>query len=377
MHITLIRCVLFICSLTATYVAANESRTKQDLTEVQKELKKSQKTYQQQQKNITALQSTVKAHELDIAKNAKALSLTQQSINENQQQQYALLNESKRLNKQKQKLQGLLASQLKSAYMTGTHDYSKMLLNQELSATFERTLSYYDYFNKARISQLESLKMVVADLAENQNKLARTQNKLAKLLTQQTARKNALAALQKQRKESLAALNKTLGKTQQAISYLKENEKTLLATLENLTKIEVLEKITLNGLAQQKGQLRFPSKGRIKHRFGQRKHAGMNWKGIVIKSPAGQPVNSIDQGQVVYADWLNGFGWVIVVDHGKGFMSLYGHAQTLLKDVGDLVSDGEPIALVGQSGGQPSSGLYFEIRHKGSAVDPVKWCRAS
>jgi septal ring factor EnvC (AmiA/AmiB activator) len=356
---------------------ANESRTKQDLTEVQKELKKSQKTYQQQQKNISALQNIVKAHELDIAKNARALSMTMQSINENKQQQDALLKESKRLNKRKVTLQKVLASQIKSAYMTGTHDYSKMLLNQELSATFERTLSYYDYFNKARISQLDSLKVVVADLAKNRNKLIKKQNQLANLLKQQTSRKNALVTLQKQRKDSLASLNKTLGKTQQVISYLKENEKTLLATLDNLTKIQAPEKIVLNGLVQQKGKLLLPSKGRVRHRFGQRKHAGMNWKGIVIESSIGQPINSIDQGQVVYADWLNGFGWVIVVDHGKGFMSLYGHAQTLLKDVGDLVATGEPIALVGQSGGQSSSGLYFEIRHKGSAVDPVKWCRAS
>ncbi|MBQ4863175.1 peptidoglycan DD-metalloendopeptidase family protein [Pseudoalteromonas sp. MMG013] len=377
MHSSFLRCVLFLCLLAATYVTANESRTKQDLTEVQKELKKSQKNYQQQRKAISVLQQKLQAQELDIAKNAKALSLTQLGINENQQQQYALLNESKRLNNKKRKLQNLLAAQLKSAYMTGTHDYSKMLLNQELSATFERTLSYYDYFNKARITQLDTLKSVVAQLAENQNRLARKKNQLAHLLTQQTERKSALAKMQLQRKKNLTTLDATLNETQEAISYLKENEQTLLSALENLAKVTVPEEVVLNGLAQYKGTLTLPSKGRIKHRFGQRKHAGMSWKGIVIQSPNGQAIKSINQGQVVFADWLNGFGWVIVIDHGRGFMSLYGHAQTLLKDVGDLVTSQEPIALVGQSGGQSSSGLYFEIRHKGSAVDPVKWCRAS
>ena len=129
------------------------------------------------------------------------------------------------------------------------------------------------------------------------------------------------------------------------------------------------------GLNKSKGKLNWPSKGKLKHTFGQRKHGGIDWKGVLIGAKEGTNVNSINNGQVVFADWLKGFGWVIVVDHGEGFMSLYGHAQTLLKDVGDMVREGETLALVGQSGGQSSSGLYFEIRHKGRAVNPIKWCR--
>ncbi|MBD1581730.1 murein hydrolase activator EnvC family protein [Pseudoalteromonas sp. S16_S37] len=364
-------------SLAVTSVIANESRTKQDLTEVQQELKKSQKNYQQQRSNIEALRTKLKAQELDIAKNAKALSLTERGIAENQQQQYTLQSEAKSLESKKQRLQKLLASQLKSAYMTGSHDYSKMLLNQEQSATLERTISYYDYFNKARINQLEELKQIFSELAENQQQLKRKQEQLAALKQQQQQRQAALIARQEERQTHLQELNAALQQTAQAIDYLKENEQTLIATLEELAKIQQPEEVVLEGLAQNKGKLQWPSKGRLRHRFGQSKHAGMSWKGVVIQAQAGTPVNSIKQGQVVYADWLNGFGWVMVVDHGEGFMSLYGHTQTLLKDVGDLVNTGETIALVGQSGGQIRSGLYFEIRHKGSAVDPVKWCKAS
>ncbi|BBN82725.1 non-catalytic member of peptidase subfamily M23B [Pseudoalteromonas sp. A25] len=364
-------------SLVVTSVAANESRTKQDLTEVQQELKKSQKNYQQQRDNIAALRAKLKAQELDIAKNSKALSLTRRGIAENQQHQYTLQNEAKSLENKKQRLQKLLAAQLKSAYMTGSHDYSKMLLNQEQSATLERTISYYDYFNKARITQLEELKQVFFELAKNQQQLERKQTQLAQLREQQEQRQTALVARQEERQVHLQTLNKALQQTAQAIDYLKENEQTLLSTLEELASIQQPEEVVLDGLTQSKGQLQWPSQGRLRHRFGQRKHAGMSWKGVVIQAQAGTPVNSIKQGQVVYADWLNGFGWVMVVDHGKGFMSLYGHTQTLLKDVGDIVNAGETIALVGQSGGQIRSGLYFEIRHKGSAVDPVKWCKAS
>jgi len=363
--------------LVLAFANANEYRTKQDLDAVQKELEKSQKSYQQQSERFNKLKSKLRDFELQIAQHAKALSLTEQGINENRQQQYTLENENKRLEQQKSKLQTLLAGQLKSAYMTGSHDYSKMLLNQEHSATLERTLSYYDYFNKARITQIEALKKVIEQLAENQQTLEQKQQQLNDLFTQQTERLAALKATKEQRQNSLSQLNSALKQTQSAIAYLKENEQTLITTLSQLNEqqSESLVPVELIGLRSKKGKLPWPSKGRLKHRFGQRKHAGMNWKGVFIAAKTGDNVKAVQQGQVVFADWLNGFGWVIVIDHGLGYMSLYGHAQTLLKDVGDQVRSGESIALVGQSGGQADPGLYFELRHKGSAVDPVKWCK--
>lgn len=375
---TSLRIIFFMMTMLVLASAnANESRTKQDLDAVQKELEKSQKSYQQQSERFNNLKRKLRDFELQIAQHAKALSLTEQGINENRQQQYTLENENKRLEQQKSKLQKLLAGQLKSAYMTGSHDYSKMLLNQERSATLERTLSYYDYFNKARIAQIEELKEVIAQLAENQLSLENKQQQLKDLFNQQTERLSALKATKTQRQDSLAQLNSALKQTQSAIAYLKENEQTLIATLAQLSEqqAESLVPVELVGLGNKKGKLPWPSKGALKHRFGQRKHAGMNWKGVFIAAKTGDNVKAVQQGQVVFADWLNGFGWVIVVDHGLGYMSLYGHAQTLLKDVGDQVRAGESIALVGQSGGQADPGLYFELRHKGSAVDPVKWCK--
>ena len=363
--------------LVLAFANANESRTKQDLDAVQKELEKSQKSYQQQSERFNKLKRKLRDFELQIAQHAKALSLTEQGVNENRQQQYTLESENKRLEQQKSKLQTLLAGQLKSAYMTGSHDYSKMLLNQEHSATLERTLSYYDYFNKARITQIEALKKIIVQLAENQQSLEQKQQQLNDLFTQQTERLYALKATKEQRQNSLSQLNSALKQTQSAIAYLKENEQTLITMLSQLNEqqSESLVPVELIGLRSKKGKLPWPSKGRLKHRFGQRKHAGMNWKGVVIAAKTGDNVKAVQQGQVVFADWLNGFGWVIVIDHGLGYMSLYGHAQTLLKDVGDQVRSGESIALVGQSGGQADPGLYFELRHKGSAVDPVKWCK--
>ncbi|GAA62190.1 hypothetical protein P20652_4086 [Pseudoalteromonas sp. BSi20652] len=370
----LIKCGLILTSLAAAPAAANEDRTKKDLSEVQNALEQSQAEYDAQRKRIAKLQKSLKSHELDIAKNAKALNMAEQSVKKTKTQQKQQQQKAEQLDKKHTEFQRILAAQIKSAYVAGGDDYSKMLLNQEDTAKFERTLSYYNYLNKARIEQIEDLKELQQQIAQNQEELVKTQEKLALLFDEQKRRQTALLNAQSERQANLKNLQAQLNSTKSSINYLKENQQTLVTTIKELEK-EKTQKIELLGLNKSKGKLDWPSKGKLEHTFGQRKHGGIDWKGVLIGAKEGTNINSVHNGQVVFADWLKGYGWVIVVDHGEGFMSLYGHAQTLLKDVGDLVREGETLALVGQSGGQANSGLYFEIRHKGRAVNPVKWCR--
>ena len=370
----LIKCGLILTSLVTASAVANEDRTKKDLSEVQNALEQSQAEYNAQRKKIASLQKNLKSHELDIAKNAKALNMAEQSVRETKTQQKELQNKADELDKKHTQFQKVLAAQLKSAYMAGGDDYSKMLLNQEDTAKFERTLSYYNYLNKARIEQIEDLKNLQQQIAQNQEELVKTQEKLELLYDEQKRRQTALLNAQSERQANLKNLQAQLNSTKSSINYLKENQQTLVTTIEELEK-EKTQKIELLGLNKSKGKLDWPSKGKLEHTFGQRKHGGIDWKGVLIGAKEGTNINSVHNGQVVFADWLKGYGWVIVVDHGEGFMSLYGHAQTLLRDVGDMVREGETLALVGQSGGQATSGLYFEIRHKGRAVNPVKWCK--
>ncbi|MDN3390424.1 peptidoglycan DD-metalloendopeptidase family protein [Pseudoalteromonas sp. APC 3691] len=370
----LIKCGLILTSLVTASAVANEDRTKKDLSEVQNALEQSQAEYNAQRKKIASLQKNLKSHELDIAKNAKALNMAEQSVKETKKQQKELQNKADELDRKHTQFQKVLAAQLKSAYMAGGDDYSKMLLNQEDTAKFERTLSYYNYLNKARIEQIEDLKDLQQQIVQNQKELVKTQEKLELLFDEQKRRQTALVNAQSERQANLKNLQAQLNSTKSSINYLKENQQTLVATIEELEK-EKTQKIELLGLNKNKGKLDWPSKGKLEHTFGQRKHGGIDWKGVLIGAKEGTNINSVHNGQVVFADWLKGYGWVIVVDHGEGFMSLYGHAQTLLRDVGDMVREGETLALVGQSGGQASSGLYFEIRHKGRAVNPIKWCK--
>ncbi|MBB1369981.1 murein hydrolase activator EnvC [Pseudoalteromonas sp. SR45-4] len=367
--------ILILTFLATATAVANEDRTKKDLSEVQTALKQSQSEYNAQRKKVATLQKNLQQHELEIAKNAKALNMAEQSIKKTEQQQQLQQQKADQLEQQHAQFQHALAAQLKSAYMAGgDDDYAKMLLNQEDTAKFERTLSYYNYLNKARIEQLEELKALQLQIAKNQAELAKTKQKLVNLHDEQKRRQTALVNAQSERQANLKNLQAQLNNTKSSINYLKENQQTLITTIEELEK-EKNKKVELLGLNNSKGKLNWPSRGKLEHTFGQRKHGGIDWKGVLIGAKEGSNINSVHNGQVVFADWLKGYGWVIVVDHGEGFMSLYGHAQTLLKDVGDMVREGETVALVGQSGGQASSGLYFEMRHKGRAVNPEKWCK--
>ncbi|MGO2181808.1 MAG: murein hydrolase activator EnvC family protein [Pseudoalteromonas nigrifaciens] len=367
--------ILILTFLATATAVANEDRTKKDLSEVQTALKQSQSEYNAQRKKVATLQKNLQQHELEIAKNAKALNMAEQSVKKTEQQQQLQQQKADQLEQQHAQFQHALAAQLKSAYMAGgDDDYAKMLLNQEDTAKFERTLSYYNYLNKARIEQLEELKALQLQIAQNQAELAKTKQKLVNLHDEQKRRQTALVSAQSERQANLKNLQAQLNSTKSSINYLKENQQTLITTIEELEK-EKNKKVELLGLNNSKGKLNWPSRGKLEHTFGQRKHGGIDWKGVLIGAKEGSNINSVHNGQVVFADWLKGYGWVIVVDHGEGFMSLYGHAQTLLKDVGDMVREGETVALVGQSGGQASSGLYFEMRHKGRAVNPEKWCK--
>ena len=187
-----IACICVLHSLVTGVAVANEDRTKKDLSQVQVALEQSQAEYQQQQKEIAKQQQKLKAHELAIAKNAKALNMAEQSVKETQQQQADQQQRAVKLEKQQAQFQRVLAAQLKSAYMAGSDDYSKMLLNQEDTAKFERTLSYYNYLNKARIKQLDELKALQIEIAKNQAELEKTKEKLVALFDEQKRRQAAV-----------------------------------------------------------------------------------------------------------------------------------------------------------------------------------------
>ena len=153
-----------------------------------------------------------------------------------------------------------------------------------------------------------------------------------------------------------------------------ELEKLLAAIEEAVVNLEVPEDFQAFGKAR--GKMPWPIKGKPSNRFGKSRNEGkMRWQGVTIPAKEGTTVRAIHHGRVVYSDWLRGSGLLLIIDHGDGYMSLYAHNQSLLRDVGEWVSAGTPISTVGDSGGLERSALYFEIRHQGKPTDPARWCR--
>lgn len=279
--------------------------------------------------------------------------------------------------KQKQKQQMTqLEDQLVSAYMNGKHDFLKMLLNQQDPGQFERMLSYYQYMNAARVEEIEVIRRTQEEIATLTEQLKQQQNQLASLQAEQQEQRAQLEQQQHRQEEKLAELQQQQRKDRSRVTQLEQSREQLEQVLSAIeTALAQQKDVRLVGLQAVKNQLRWPSDGDVKRLFGQRREGPLEWKGVLIEGQNGQPVRSIANGRVVYADWLRGFGLVIVIDHGESYMSLYGHNQTLTKAVGDKVRKDEEIALMGQSGSRNSAALYFEIRHQGRPQNPSNWIR--
>lgn len=370
--------VCFVSLICASAVFSQESGSQQDTSKQLKEVKKAIAAEKQQinQTKLTKeqLASEIKKDDIAISQSVKSLADTAKRIDTIEHNIVSLKKRSATLTKEKRKQESQLAAQLRSAYSAGYHDYLKLLLNQEQANQIQRNLSYYQYLNQARQQQIESFQATIEELNQVQIEQAEQVASLENNKQKQIADKRQLEKRKGLRQQRIVALNQKLLTAEQQLAKLEAEEQSLVEALERLARLS-RQSAELNGLGKLKRQLSWPVKGKVIKSFGSRKQGYLKWKGALIQSPVGRTVSTVHNGTVLFSDWLKGYGLVIVVDHGKGYMSLYGHNQALLKNVGDRVETGEPIALVGQSGGQSQSGLYFEIRHNGQAVNPKLWCR--
>ncbi len=296
----------------------------------------------------------------------------------------------KKLQKRRKKLRASLqiqrvnlAQQIRAAYVIGQQEYIKILLNQQDPAAVTRTLTYYDYFHRARLERIQSIDTKLADLLTVEQKIGRKTAKLEKNRAEQSSEKSRLEKNRGQRSEVLAKLNQQMKTKGKRLSLMLEDQRRLQRLLNRLadepfdpTPRLLTEQGERKAFALLRGKLAWPSRGRLTNRYGSRRKVGrLKWQGLMIKAPEGTDVSAISHGRVAFSDWLRGFGLLTIIDHGDGYMSLYGGNQSLYKEVGDWVEAGEVIASVGNSGGNKDTALYFEIRHKGKPTNPLKWCR--
>ena len=268
----------------------------------------------------------------------------------------------------------LLATQVKAAYTSGSQDRIKLLLNQLDPARLGRQLAYYRYLSDFRGHNIEAVNSIIAELNGLHAKVAEEEARLTRLARARYAELTELNTAQEERQTLLAALNSKIAEEGSEIERLATQEQDLARLIAELTSILSDYPISSEQpFSELRGQLTWPVAGRLIHDFGQPRASGVKWNGVVLAAPRGREVRVIYHGRVAFADWLAGLGLLVIVDHGEGFMTLYGYNETTLKTTGDWVAPGDVIATVGDSGGQQQSSLYFEIRKDTQPMNPRGW----
>jgi septal ring factor EnvC (AmiA/AmiB activator) len=277
------------------------------------------------------------------------------------------------------KIQDLNAErkELRLAYMTGRQEQIKLLLSQEDPAAVGRMLVYHGYFARARVGRMQDMLASLQHMSEIEQALVEKQAEIGQLRQQQADKSSRLAAEQDSRRKILGQLQAELSTRTTELTTLEQDQLRLQKLVQSLTL--ALQEIPQGGgqytsLRQLKGKLRWPVAGRITQRFGAKEAQGtLRTRGVRIATRAGADVQAIASGRIAFSDWLRGFGLLLIIDHGEGYMSLYGQNRSLYKEVGEWVKRGETVAAAGDSGGQASAGLYLELRKDGKPFNPAKW----
>ena len=270
-----------------------------------------------------------------------------------------------------------LAGQLRAAYLIGHEEPLKLLLNQKDPARAGRMFVYYSYFGRERAEEIHSIEGSVARLEQLDTELAEQDTKLADLEKRQKSQLSQVEQARQKRTIVLANLEAESQTRAQNLERLRSQQAGLEKLLRELREAMAKYPVDTNSaFGQIRGKLAWPVNGHLLARFGDTRAGGVKWDGVLVATERGAPVRAVYQGRIIYSDWLPGLGLLTIIDHGDGYMSLYGHNERLYKAVGERVSAGDEIASAGDSGGSTRPELYFEIRKGGKPVDPRPWFKA-
>lgn len=406
--------LLLLTGLLAPAFADEKADAQQQLEAARNDVAELKRLLEKLQLEKSGVQQDLQKTETEMGKLEKQVKSLQGELHDSEEELQRLDQEKKKLQGARLEQQRLIGIQARAAYQGGRQEYLKLLLNQQNPEKFSRTLTYYDYLSEARMEQLAAFNETLRQLGNVEQDIASQQSLLQERKDALDQQRQQLAEVRRERQQALAKLNqefsardrklkarqqeqaqlasvlKTIEETlaRQAREAEQARQRALLAAREQQRRADspnsasgplVSVGTTYGGpFAQARGKLPWPVDGRLVARYGTPRggDARTKWDGVLIGAQAGSQVRAVHGGRVVFADWLRGAGLLVILDHGNGYLSLYGHNQSLLKDAGDLVKAGEPIATVGTSGGQGSPALYFAIRQQGRPSDPAQWCRA-
>ncbi len=413
--------ILFSCALTVAVANDQRTQTKQELAQAAKDISELKKQLSKIKQEKSSAEQELKKTETEIGRLEKQVNELQQQKNKTEEELSELDQQKKKLHNSRLEQQKLIAIQARAAYQSGQQEPLRLLLNQQQPEKFSRNLTYYQYIGQARQQQIHTFNETLRQLGNISAQISRQQTKLAEQQANLVSKHESLKTLRLQRQQKVAALTqqqreetqslKTREADQVALNkVLKTIEATLarqaqeaelkrqqlLAEQQRQQAQQLLNNKTLTAPGKQpqnpvvstaiihqggsfasvRGKLPWPVNGRLIARFGSpRGDTRSKWDGVLISSQPGTQVRAIHSGRVVFADWLRGAGLLVIVDHGDGYLSLYGHNQSLLSRPGDIVKTGQALSTVGNTGGREQTALYFAIRQKGQPTDPTQWCR--
>ena len=352
-----------------SYISLAEDIDNQ-LEQVQQKLTSQQHKLISVKQNKNTLQNQLKSDEQEISSLTRSIRKIKKQRRALHKKIAKLKQQVHQLNQKKKYQQKQLQHQIQQSYFENkVTPFAQALQNKPQK--IDQLLIYYRHFNQARANKIKYFEQTQQELYLAKNKLQKQQNIYFQLQKEKEQQSHSLNSKQTQRKKTIQHLAKRIQTRQEKLEFLEMEEaqlKKIIQTAQSNAKLNQMK-----GLNHKKGILPWPTKGSITANYGQSRGGQVRWKGLLIEAPIGQPIKAIESGKVVYSDWVKGLGMLTVIDHGNGFMSLYGHAQSLLKEVDDFIKADETIALVGNSGGLSEPHLYFEIRYKGKAINPQKF----
>jgi septal ring factor EnvC (AmiA/AmiB activator) len=270
-----------------------------------------------------------------------------------------------------------LSQQLRVAYINGSEEWMRVALSQQDATSIGRRMAYYGYLSRQRSTTIANLRLLLAGLEKTRSYIELEARELSQFEDAASDKLEEIADTRAERARLVAKINDAIASKDVEINRLQAQAAELGELVAALARmLPEMPDVDAEPFAGQAAQLKWPVNGSLAKRFGQPRADGrMKWQGVLLDAPAGSDVRAVYHGRVVFSDWLDGMGLLMIIEHGDGYMSLYGHNQDLLKGVGEWVGPDETIAHVGDSGGRATAGLYFEIRKNGEPVNPGKWIR--
>ena len=372
----MIRIAFLFCLVLGQLTQVSWADEEADLAKLQQEINKLELWLKKTESEYDKLNQQLRLSDEKIGASAKKIDATRTQLNAERARLKILQGEQKQLRFLKTEQKQQLAKQISGAQKLGNQGSIKVLLNQDDPQQISRMLKYYEYFNQARMVNIQSLIVNLKRLNNIENEILTQQSALIKTENFLLKENKQLNDEKKQHKKLLASL---AARRQQKSNDLNQKQKDRKRLQQLITEVATLldnsvRKQDARPIRSLKGKLPRPSKGRIIKAFGNNNaQARSKWQGWLMKGYEGSAITAVHHGRIVFSDWLRGFGLLLIIDHGDGYLTLYARNQSLLKSVGDWVYQGENIATLGASGGFQEPRLYFEIRHKGIPQDPAAW----